>query len=64
MGSATGSLTPMSDLTALVTPLVVRAAEEGEVSHLLSYGIGALTFAILISLLLGLLAFGKGREHS
>lgn len=56
----------MSPLLAVLAPLVVRAAEEAEpeVNHLLSYGIGAIALGILLSLLLGLLAFGKGREHS
>jgi hypothetical protein len=44
------------------------AAEESE--HQLRdigidpYGVGAITLVIVILLILGLLAFGKGREHS
>ncbi len=50
-------------LNVLLTTL---AAEEGhhEVNEALSWGIGALTLAILLGLLFGLLAFGAGREHS
>ena len=49
----------------LVT-FVVRLAAEAEEgpNHLLSYGIGAIAFGILASLMLGLLAFGRGRDHS
>jgi len=50
-------------LNALTT---VLAAEEThhEVNHALSWGIGALTRAILRGSLSALLAFGAGREHS
>lgn len=47
---------------------LVTAAEESE--HQLRdiginpYGVGAIALVILMVLLLGLLAFGKGREHS
>ena len=53
-------------MSPLLVPALVRLVEEpgGEVSKLLSYGIGALAFGILIFLLLALLGFGKGREHS
>jgi cytochrome c biogenesis protein CcdA len=59
-----GSLVRMSTLLSTV---IVRAAEEGGehgASHLLSYGVGALTLVILLGLLVALLAFGAGREHS
>jgi hypothetical protein len=36
----------------------------GEVNHALSWGIGALALAILLGLLVALIAFGAGREHS
>ncbi|WP_164519685.1 hypothetical protein [Nocardioides ferulae] len=54
-------------MSALTVPsLLLRAAEEThhEVDKALSWGIGVLTLVILMALLLGLLAFGKGREHS
>jgi hypothetical protein len=35
-----------------------------EVDQKLSWGIGALSLAILLGLLVGLIAFGGGREHS
>jgi hypothetical protein len=46
--------------------LIILAAETGEheVSKGLAYGIGGLALAILVGLLLALLAFGGGREHS
>jgi hypothetical protein len=45
----------------------LAAAEESE--HLRDiginpYGVGAIALGILVILMLGLLAFGKGREHS
>jgi hypothetical protein len=40
----------------------VMAAEE--VNHALSYGIGATALLILVGLMVGLVAFGGGREHS
>ena len=43
-------------------PQTVMAAEE--VNQALSWGIGALSLAILLGLLLALVAFGGGREHS
>ena len=44
----------------------IRLAEEGEkeANHLLSYGIGALVLGILVALMLGLLFFGGGRDHT
>ncbi|WP_205470932.1 hypothetical protein [Nocardioides sp. SYSU D00038] len=48
-----------------LTALTVAAAEEHhEVNDALSWGIGAITLVILLGLLLGLIAFGGGREHS
>jgi hypothetical protein len=35
-----------------------------EVDQKLSFGIGALSLFILLALLVGLIAFGGGREHS
>jgi hypothetical protein len=45
---------------------ILLAAEEGEheINHALSWGIGALALGILLFLLLALVAFGGGREHS
>ncbi len=42
------------------------AAQEGgeEVNQALSWGIGAISLAILLGALLALIAFGGGREHS
>lgn len=46
--------------------LTVRAAEEThhEVDQILSWGIGGVSLAILLGLLIALVAFGGGREHS
>ncbi|WP_295657745.1 hypothetical protein [uncultured Nocardioides sp.] len=43
--------------------LVAAAAEHGEPA-LSPYAVGGVTLAILLALLLALLAFGGGREHS
>ena len=50
-------------LNALV---VLAAAEEShhEVDHALSYGVGAAALAILLGMMVALMAFGGGREHS
>ncbi len=50
-------------LNALV---VLAAAEEShhEVDHALSWGIGVGILAVLLGMLLALVAFGGGREHS
>ena len=50
----------------MLSALTILAAEEThhEVNHALSWGIGALTLAILLGMLFALLAFGAGREHS
>ena len=49
-----------------IPAIILLAAEEGEheVNHAISWGIGALALGILLFLLLGLIAFGGGREHS
>jgi hypothetical protein len=46
--------------------LALRAAEEShhEVNTALSWGIGAVALLILLGLLLALVSFGGGREHS
>ncbi|MDN4162819.1 hypothetical protein [Nocardioides abyssi] len=50
-------------LNALV---VLAAAEEShhEVDHALSWGVGVGALVILLGMLLALVAFGGGREHS
>ncbi len=50
-------------LNALV---VLAAAEEThhEIEHALSWGIGAASLVILLGMLLALVVFGGGREHS
>ncbi|EFQ83620.1 hypothetical protein HMPREF0063_11283 [Aeromicrobium marinum DSM 15272] len=42
---------------------MLLAAEEAEHTNM-PYVIGAVTLVILLTLLFGLLAFGKGREHT
>jgi hypothetical protein len=44
--------------------LNVMAAGAEHVNHALSWGVGALVLGILIALIVGLLVFGAGREHS
>ncbi|MFC6286661.1 hypothetical protein ACFP3Q_10640 [Nocardioides sp. GCM10027113] len=46
--------------------LTTLAAEEAhhEVDQLLSWGIGVVSLVILLGMLLALVAFGGGREHS
>ena len=47
--------------------VALLAAEEGgehEVNQALSWGIGAISLAILFGLMFALIAFGGGREHS
>ena len=54
-------------LTAQLTALTALASvveEEQEVDQLLSWGIGGLSLAILLGMLLVLIAIGGGREHS
>ncbi len=45
---------------------ILQAAEEGAESNFLlqAIGIGALAFGFLMLLLIALLVFGKGREHT
>ena len=50
--------------TQLIALSVKAAEEHHEINHALSWGIGVLTLAILFGLLVALMAFGKGREHS
>ncbi|MBZ5735900.1 hypothetical protein K8Z61_15510 [Nocardioides sp. TRM66260-LWL] len=52
-------------MTTTTVPLLVRAAEEG--THSASpnpYLIGAIALGVLLILLLALVTFGNGREHS
>ncbi len=50
--------------SSLSIPLVLSAAESAGHSGPSPYLIAGITFAILIGLLVGLLAFGGGREHT
>ncbi|WP_435742130.1 hypothetical protein [Nocardioides sp. SYSU DS0663] len=45
---------------------ILAAAEEAhhEVNSALSWGIGAVTLAILLGMMFALMAIGGGREHS
>ncbi len=47
-----------------LTSLTTTAAEVHSEPVIHPYLVGAITLAILMALLLGLLMFGKGREHS
>ena len=49
-----------------LTAIVLLAAEEGEkeVNKAISFGIGGLALGILVLLMVVLVAFGGGREHS
>ncbi len=49
-----------------LSALSLRAAEEShhEVNQVLSWGVGAVALLILLGLLLALVSFGGGREHS
>ena len=49
---------------SLTLPLVLAAAEEGGHSGPNPYFIGGLTLFILLGMLLALVAFGGGREHT
>lgn len=51
----------MSSDTAL---LLVRAAEEHSEPAINPWVVGAIALAILLGMLLALVAFGGGREHS
>ena len=44
--------------------ILASETEEHHVNAALAWGIGGIALAILIGLLLALLAFGGGREHS
>ncbi len=44
--------------------LNVMAAGAEHVNHALSWGVGGLVLGLLLVMILGLLAFGAGREHS
>ena len=47
-----------------LTSLTTTAAEVHSEPVIQPYLVGAITLAILMALLIGLLMFGKGREHS
>jgi hypothetical protein len=47
----------------MVTPLLVSAASEGS-SGINPYWVGLIVLLIFLALVVGLLAFGAGREHS
>lgn len=49
---------------SLVLPLVLRAAEEGAHSGPNHWLIGGIVLFIFLGLLIGLVSFGGGREHS
>lgn len=51
---------------SLVVPLtaLLRASEEGGAHALNPYLVGGGTLALLLLLLIGLVAFGGGRDHS
>jgi uncharacterized membrane protein len=47
-----------------ITSFVTAAAEHSEKPAVHPYLVGAVTLVVLLALLLGLMMFGKGREHS
>ena len=47
--------------TLLLLPLAAAAEES---AGLMPYAVGGVTLAILLGMLLAVLSFGKGREHS
>jgi hypothetical protein len=49
---------------SLVLPLVLRAAEEGAHSGPNHWLIGGIVLLIFLGMLIGLVSFGGGREHS
>ncbi len=49
---------------SLITTAVLRASEEAGAPAVAPWVIGAVTLAILMAMLIGLVAFGGGREHS
>ncbi|MBF4161965.1 hypothetical protein [Nocardioides acrostichi] len=48
----------------IATAVKIAESEEGHINHALAFGIGGGILAFLIVLLLGLVAFGGGRDHS
>ncbi|MEO9323570.1 hypothetical protein ABFT23_08780 [Nocardioides sp. C4-1] len=53
----------LSTVTALVTAAAEEAEQHGDPAVPV-WVVGLLAFGILMSLLIGLIAFGGGREHS
>jgi hypothetical protein len=49
---------------SLVTAAALRAAEEGGEPAIPVVFVGLIAFGILMALLIGVVAFGGGREHS
>lgn len=47
-----------------LTSLITVAAEHSGEPAIHPYWVGAIAFAILLALMAGLTAFGKGRDHS
>ncbi len=47
-----------------LAPLLVSAAAESEHSGINPWVVGGATMLLLVALIVGLLAFGAGREHS
>lgn len=54
----------LSTLLVNVTATAVRAAEETHEQVINPWIVGAIAFGILMLLLIGLVSFGGGREHS
>ena len=46
-----------------LAPLLVSAAEGGS-SGINPYAVGVLVLVLLVAMILGLMAFGAGRDHS
>lgn len=51
-------------MSSQIALLVARAAEEHHEQVINPWIVGAITLAILMAMLLALVAFGGGREHS
>lgn len=49
---------------SLIATSVLRAAEESGDPAVPAWVVGAIALGILLSLLIGLVSFGGGREHS
>lgn len=49
---------------SLITTTVLRVAEEGGEPAVPAWVFGVVAFGILMALLIGLVSFGGGREHS